>query len=344
MTYTGTVGTALKLDDKDVNDPNSGFYTAQATTEQINNIPTDAKEAGELLYNKTTGKLVLYNGIAGGWETVNSSEGFNGNVIISSYPTAPTDPVEGEVYYNTTTNTYQVYTDGAWQDITTSDTEIVVRSHATDPTPVEAGLIYYNTVYNQLRAQNNTTTNTIVTTPDVNGNYIVQSHATDPSSHVNGQLYYNTTDNILKTYTNAAWSYLEKCYAAYNATVCTLLGNSIITATPISPAAKLFTISNNGTITYTGTNSISASVAGQISFQAANNATLNFALRRNGVMLDILLLYTNVSFEAGANMVHSVAINTFIDLQPGDYLNVICTASPTTTITIYTISLKVESL
>ena len=152
MTYTGTVGTALKLDDKDVNDPNSGFYTAQATTEQINNIPTDAKEAGELLYNKTTGKLVLYNGIADGWETVNSSDGFNGNIVINNYPAAPTDPVEGEIYYNTTTNTYQVYTDGEWQDITTSDTELVAKSHATDPSPLVKGLIYYNTTDNTLRA------------------------------------------------------------------------------------------------------------------------------------------------------------------------------------------------
>ena len=43
MAYDGTIFTAIKLDDKDVNDPNSGFYTAQATTEQINSIPADAK-------------------------------------------------------------------------------------------------------------------------------------------------------------------------------------------------------------------------------------------------------------------------------------------------------------
>jgi hypothetical protein len=150
MTYTGTVGTALKLDDKDVNDPNSGFYTAQATTEQINNIPTDAKEAGELLYNKTTGNLMVFSN--GTWNTLNSSVGTNGNIVINSYPTAPTDPVEGEVYYNTTTNTYQVYTDGAWQDITTSDTEIVAKSHATDPSSPVNGQLYYNTTDNALRA------------------------------------------------------------------------------------------------------------------------------------------------------------------------------------------------
>lgn len=297
MAYDGTIFTAIKLDDKDVNDPNSGFYTAQATTEQINSIPADAKAEGELLYNKTTGKLVVYNGIAGGWETVNSSEGFNGNVVINSYSTAPTDPVEGEIYYNTTTNTYQVYTDGAWQDITTSDTEIVARSHATDPT-----------------------------------------------SPTNGLIYYNTTDNILRTYTNAAWSYLERAYATYYSITSISISNSMIQSVPVSPKSRLFTISNNGTITYTGTNSISVSVAGQISFQVANNATMSFALRRNGVVIDTSLSYTFVTFEADATRRYSVAINTFIDLQPGDYLNVTCTASPTTTITIFTISLKVESL
>lgn len=297
MAYDGTTFTAIKLDDKDVNDPNSGFYTAQATTEQINSIPADAKAEGELLYNKTTGKLVVYNGIAGGWETVNSSEGFNGNVVINSYSTAPTDPVEGEVYYNTTTNTYQVYTDGEWQDITTSDTEIVAKSHATDPT-----------------------------------------------SPTNGLIYYNTTDHILRTYTNAAWSYLERAYATYYSTTSISISNSMIQSVPVSPKSRLFTISNNGTITYTGTNSISASVAGQISFQVANNASMSFALRRNGVLVDTSLSYTFVTFEADATRRYSVAINTFIDLQPGDYLNVTCTASPTTTITIFTILLKVESL
>jgi len=155
MAYDGTVFTAIKLDDKDVNDPNSGFYTAQATTNQINSIPTDAKAEGELLYNKTTGKLVVLNGVAGAWETLNSSEGFNGNVVINSYPTAPISPVEGEVYYNTTTNTYQVYTDGEWQDITTSATEIIAQSHTTDPETEVEGLIYYNTTDHALRSYSN---------------------------------------------------------------------------------------------------------------------------------------------------------------------------------------------
>jgi hypothetical protein len=296
MTYTGTVGTALKLDDKDVNDPNSGFYTAQATTEQINNIPTDAKEAGELLYNKTTGKLVLYNGALGGWETVNSSDGFNGNVVINSYPTVPTDPVEGEVYYNTTTNTYQVYTDGAWQDITTSDTEIVAKSHADDP-----------------------------------------------ASPVNGQMYYNTIDNILRTYTNGAWSYLERVYAAYYSISCSVSG-SVIHSVPAFTKTKLFTINNtDSTITYTGTSPISASVTGQILFQIPVGAEMQFGLRRNGVLLDASLLYANVIFTASANK-FSVAISTLINLQPGDYLNVTCTATPATTISIFNISLKVEGL
>jgi hypothetical protein len=97
-----TTFTALRLDDKDVNDPNSGFYTAQATTEQINNIPADAKEEGELLYNKTTGKLVLLNGVEGVWETVNSYPGFTEPLIAfqGSNSAESNSTIEGEqVYY-----------------------------------------------------------------------------------------------------------------------------------------------------------------------------------------------------------------------------------------------------
>jgi len=298
MTYTGTVGTALKLDDKDVNDPNSGFYTAQATTEQINNIPTDAKEAGELLYNKTTGKLVLYNGTLGGWETVNSSDGFNGDLIAQSYN--------------------------------------------TDPNPVIAGLIYYNPTYHTLNTQTNLDTSTIVTTPDTNGNYIVKALNADPT-HQEGLIYYNTIDNILRTYTNGAWSYLERVYAAYYSISCSVSG-SVIHSVPAFTKTKLFTINNtDSTITYTGTSPISASVTGQILFQIPVGAEMQFGLRRNGVLLDASLLYANVIFTASANK-FSVAISTLINLQPGDYLNVTCTATPATTISIFNISLKVEGL
>lgn len=88
MTSGISTFTAIKLDDKDINDENSGFYTTQATTEQINSIPTNAKAEGELLYNKTTGKLVVYNGIAGGWETLNSSDGLLSSPAGASFSMA----------------------------------------------------------------------------------------------------------------------------------------------------------------------------------------------------------------------------------------------------------------
>ena len=296
MTYTGTVGTALKLDDKDVNDPNSGFYTAQATTEQINNIPTDAKEAGELLYNKTTGKLVLYNGIADGWETVNSSDGFNGDLIAKSY--------------------------------------------TTDPNPVIAGLIYYNPTYHTLNTQTNLDTSTIVTTPDTNGNYIVKALNADPT-HQEGLIYYNTIDNTLRTYTNAAWSYLERVYAAYYSTSNTLVSFSRILSVPNFTKSKLFTISNNGTITYIGTTPIDVNVTGNITLTFSLAVDVSCLLEKNNTGLS----YTIVGVTCASNKLTTIFISTVVNnLQSGDTLNINCTPSAAINPTINNVSLTVEGL
>ncbi len=79
-----TTFTALRLNDKDVNDPNSGFYTTQATREQINAIPDNAKEPGELIYDKTTGNLVLYSQAededTGAWKTLVTTASSDGEI------------------------------------------------------------------------------------------------------------------------------------------------------------------------------------------------------------------------------------------------------------------------
>lgn len=112
-----TTFTALKLEDKDVNDPNSGFYTTQATQEQIDAIPADAKAEGELIYNTTTGNLMVFS--KGIWNTLNSAPGSDGNIVINKYPTAPAEPTEGEIYYDTSKGELQIYISGSWQDVET---------------------------------------------------------------------------------------------------------------------------------------------------------------------------------------------------------------------------------
>ena len=113
-----TTFTAIKLDDKDVSDFNSGFYTTQATTDQINNIPADAKEEGELLYNKTTGNLMLFNGT---WNTLNSYPGFT-RPLIAVYGSndAGNSTIEGEQIYYMPLDSDSVYILKA-QDFTLPD-------------------------------------------------------------------------------------------------------------------------------------------------------------------------------------------------------------------------------
>ena len=159
-----TTFTALRLNDKDVNDPNSGFYTTQATREQINAIPDNAKEPGELIYDKTTGNLVLYSQAededTGAWKTL--------------VTTASSD---GEI----------------------EDTELIAKSHSTSQAPsAQTGLIYYNTDDKNFKAIDDDTaisgshTKTIVTTPDHEGNLIAKSYRNaTPSSTRDGLIYFD---------------------------------------------------------------------------------------------------------------------------------------------------------
>lgn len=199
--------TALKLDDKDVNDPNSGFYTTQATQEQIDAIPADAKAPGELIYNTTTGSLVLYSKAedeeVGEWKTLAITTDTNGNIVINNYPTAPSEPTEGEIYYNSTDGTLQVYLNDSWQIITTSESgEVIVKSHATADAPSSpSALIYYNTDDHNFKAIDDTGTNsakTIVTTTNDGGYLVLKGNGSDPSGIESGTVYYHTTDHNFK--------------------------------------------------------------------------------------------------------------------------------------------------
>ena len=209
-----TTFTALRLNDKDVNDPNSGFYTTQATREQIDAIPDNAKEPGELIYDKTSGSLVLYSQAedeeVGVWKTLTTTTDTEGNIVINSYPTAPTEPTEGEIYYNSTDGTLQVYLNGSWQIITTSGSgEIIAKSHSTSDAPSSPpGLIYYNTDDLTLkvrdeRALSPHTFLTIVTTTDDNGYLVVQKldSTHTPVDH-NGLIYYDDSNHNFKVREN----------------------------------------------------------------------------------------------------------------------------------------------
>jgi hypothetical protein len=201
MSEKMTALTALRIESDNLNDPNSGFYPPQGTTEQIENIPADAKAEGELLYNTTTGSLMYYDGAD--WKTLNSSDGDDGDLVAESHAADPDPRVSGLIYYNTGSHQLKTQNNVATNTIvTTPDVHgnYVVKSHAADPEPNQPGLIYYETAFHQLKTQNNVAANTIVTTPDVNGNYVVKSHAADPEPNQPGLIYYDTATKALKTH------------------------------------------------------------------------------------------------------------------------------------------------
>lgn len=117
--------TALAFRDKDIKDPNSGFYPPQGTSEQINNIPTGSKEIGEVLYNTSIGSLMLFSKTPEesepSWKIIGGDGGSTGAFIAPSHSEDPTEGVNGQIYYNsddgdddTSEEVFRVYADGIW--------------------------------------------------------------------------------------------------------------------------------------------------------------------------------------------------------------------------------------
>ena len=122
--------------------------------------------------------------------------------------------VNGAIVYNTTTNTYQVYQNAAWTNLTTGAANILTApSFATLSAPAVAnGAIYYDTDTNLVTIANNAAYASVYTSPLAQvGNLVVQSLNADPAPAIAGEIYNNTANggNVLKGYTNingaAAW-------------------------------------------------------------------------------------------------------------------------------------------
>jgi hypothetical protein len=117
----------------------------------------------------------------------------------------------GAVVYNTTTNTYQVYQNAAWLNLSTSPvpTTLTAPSVATvNAAAVANGAIYYDTTTNLVTIANNATYASVYTSPLAQaGNLVVQSSADDPAdgASINGEMYYNTTANTIKARINGVW-------------------------------------------------------------------------------------------------------------------------------------------
>lgn len=179
-----------------------------------------AGEPGEVYYRTGDHEVIrAYMGsIDGTWNTVLTSSDPDGYLVVKSSATDPIPAASGQIYYNTTDkvlktylgevkdNNGQIITPGAWHTIITDNDDLIALNH-TD-TPTTPGIIYYNN--NQLRTHDHSTSiQTIVTTPDLNGNLIAKNATADPSvMGGRGLIYYNNTIDALRTYQELGYTTL----------------------------------------------------------------------------------------------------------------------------------------
>lgn len=151
-----TTLTALTFNDRDISDPNSGFYPPQATSEQIEKIPSESKEIGEVLYDTTVGSLVLFSKTPEetepSWKIIGG--GGTGAFIAPSHSEDPAEGTNGQIYYNsndgnpnTTEEAFRIYADGAWSylgprfyaTLTATDASLATNLSINEWTAVQIG-------------------------------------------------------------------------------------------------------------------------------------------------------------------------------------------------------------
>lgn len=91
-----------------------------------NSLPLSGS-AGDLFYKLDEQKIYVHNGTE--WVI---AQGSGGQTTVSA--TAPTDPVEGDTWFNTTNAKSYVYYDGAWVDVSVGSVGPTGPTGATGPT------------------------------------------------------------------------------------------------------------------------------------------------------------------------------------------------------------------
>jgi len=127
----------------------------------------------------------------------------SGELILPSHDETYEDTAgeTGEVFYDTTNTDIKAFIGGEWHTITTDKDDIIALDHTNALTT--PGIIYYNN--NHLRTHDyNTNTQTIVTTPDENGELVVKSHNNDIGvPPTPGLIYYDIGDHAFMGYTDS---------------------------------------------------------------------------------------------------------------------------------------------
>ena len=147
-------------------------------------VPTNSQVVdGELALNTADGKLYTVVGQT----TVGTGTIVEIGTRIGS-TTAPTSPVEGQVWYDTTNNILKVYDGSAWVAVGT-------HASATAPSNPIEGTVWYDTTNDFAKVYNGTAWVAI-------GTHASTSSPTNPTE---GALWYDTTNNHLNYWDGSAW-------------------------------------------------------------------------------------------------------------------------------------------
>lgn len=118
----------------------------------------------------------------------------------------------GAIVYNTSTNTFQVYQNATWTNLTTGATNALSAPNlatAARPDPASNGMIYYDTTTNEFTVYLNGGWVALYPTTNLLGNLvvpIVANAAALPAAPANGMIVYQTDIGAFKVYQNTAWA------------------------------------------------------------------------------------------------------------------------------------------
>ncbi|QBP06145.1 tail fiber protein [Synechococcus phage S-B68] len=122
----------------------AGGAGAGGTSVSVSSTPPVSPGQGDLWWDDVSGELFIYYSDADSAQWMAASPqtaGGNGGAVFSG-PTAPGTPIEGDLWYNTTTSVLSVYTGSVWNAVESSVTGVLtvtgsapvnITGTATDP-------------------------------------------------------------------------------------------------------------------------------------------------------------------------------------------------------------------
>lgn len=179
---------------------------------------------------------------------------------ITAIPAATA--VNGGIVYNTSTNTFQVYQNAAWTNLTTGATNALIAPNLTTaarPNPASNGMIYYDTTTTEFTAYLNGAWVALYPTTNLLGNLVVPVVANAgalPAAPAAGMIVYQTDIGAFKVYQNGAWAIMYNNTSAATGVGLTAGNNPFTLSSGTRAAVEVAGNQINGFMYYDTTNNV----------------------------------------------------------------------------------------